>query len=537
MPSYKSHLTVLDRSSILYPFAPAFKVPRSNPSTPQVHDWLSISYRQFKEDVEYTARYYRKLLASDGIPERSVVGLWLAGMTYQDVLHIYGISRAGYIPQLFSIRLPNPDVVLELLRRANARALILASEFAGMSSNFPISVFLAVGRDSMDAFNEVLPPLAPPKNVDQTVFIFHTSGSTSGSPKLVPCSQRWLNAIVTKADFTCTPRDPQRQDVTTWMGSMCHIAQTFMLIGALQHGTCTIQPTKIAFSSEELVNMIHQCHLNRLNQFSTFLSTHLRNSRSHPKLLGYLQGLDEILFSGLPLNREEEEFAYRSGLKMKNLFGSTECGAMLLSIGGRGRDAPLLRAIPGTSYAFVPIDAVPQLESGHHSSNQLLELVILADSGDCPDPYLRSGDGYFHTGDLFQEMAPGSFAFRGRNDDWIKSENSLRCDTKAIEDNVRATCGDSIEECIVVGTGRPSPALFVEPAPGVDHDKLRKDIIRKTRPFHSRRYLHERITSPVLIIIVPPKSLPRTATKGNVRRQAVEDAYKAHLDEIYTSLQ
>ncbi|KAF9240881.1 hypothetical protein BU15DRAFT_87455 [Melanogaster broomeanus] len=511
MPSYKSHLTVLEQSAKLHSSAPAFRVPRSNPLTGQIHEWLSISYRQFKEDVEYTARYYRRLLGSEGIPERSVVGLWLAGMTYQDVLHIYGISRAGYVPQLFSIRLPNPDVVLELLGRAKARALIFAPEFAGMTSNFPISVFLAQRKDSMGTSKELLPPLSAIENEDQTVFVFHTSGSTSGSPKLVPCSQGWLNAIVNKAEFTCTPRDRQRQDVTTWMGSMCHIAQTFMLIGSLQHGSCTIQPTKIAFSSEELVEMIHQCQLNRLNQFSTFLSIHLRNARSNPKLLGYLQGLDEILFS--------------------------DCGAMLLSIGGSGRDAALFRAIPGTSYAFVPIDADSELESSHQSSTQLLELVILADSGDCPDLSLRSGRGHFHTGDLFQEMAPGSFAFRGRNDDWIKSENSLRCDTKAIEDNVRATCGDLIEECIVVGTGRPSPALFVEPAPGVDHDKLKREIIRKTRPFHSRRYLHERITSPELIIIVSQKSLPRTATKGNIRRRAVEDAYKERLDQIYASLQ
>jgi hypothetical protein len=90
-----------------------------------------------------------------------------------------------------------------------------------------------------------------------------------------------------------------------------------VLIGSLRHGTCTIQPSKIAFSSEELIDMVHRCHLNRLNQFSTFLSIHLRNSRSHPKLLGCLQGLDEVLFSGLPLNREDEEFGYRSGLKLK----------------------------------------------------------------------------------------------------------------------------------------------------------------------------------------------------------------------------
>lgn len=476
------------------------------------------------------------MLESDGVPENSVVGLWLPGMAYQDVLHIYGLSRAGYVPQLFSIRLPNPDVVLELLTKAGAKALIFDSQFQSLTVSFPLPVHLAIEKRDMTSFKHDLPLMRPTSNPNKPVFVFHTSGSTSGSPKLVPCNARWLDAILEKAKVTTTPIHPLRQDVSVWMGSMCHIAQTFMLIGALQHGSCVIQPTKIGFSSEELIDMIHRCQLNRLNQFSTFLSIHLRNSRQNRKLLGYLQSLDQILLSGLSLPREDEDWAYKNGLSIKNLFGSTECGAMLLSMGGKGHDAPLLRPIPGTSYGFLPIDADTQIESGHKTSAQMLELVILSSSGDCPDASLRSSDGHFHTGDLFQEIKPGSYAFRGRNDDWIKSENSLRCDTKAIEDNVRATCGDLIEECIVVGTGRPSPALFVEPAPGVDHGKLKRDIIRKTRQFHSRRYLHEQITNPNLIIVTPSGSLPRTATKGNIRRKAVEEAYQAELDKIYTSL-
>lgn len=71
-----SHLTILEQSATLYPSAPAFRIPRSDPSTGQVHDWLSISYQQFKQDVEYTARYYRKLFKSVGILDNSVVGLW-----------------------------------------------------------------------------------------------------------------------------------------------------------------------------------------------------------------------------------------------------------------------------------------------------------------------------------------------------------------------------------------------------------------------------------------------------------------------------
>jgi len=76
MSTYQSHLTILQDSASSHSDAPVFRVPRSDPSTGQVHDWSSISYRQFNDDVEFTARYWQKMLHSDGVPEYSVVGLW-----------------------------------------------------------------------------------------------------------------------------------------------------------------------------------------------------------------------------------------------------------------------------------------------------------------------------------------------------------------------------------------------------------------------------------------------------------------------------
>lgn len=206
---------------------------------------------------------------------------------------------------------------------------------------------------------------------------------------------------------------------------------------------------------------------------------------------------------------------------------------MLLS-GGDEKNPALLSALPGASYRFDPISS--KTDATHTSSAALYELVILSNSPDCPHPSLRSADGHLHTGDLFQEVLPGWYLSRGRDDDWIKSASSLRCDTKAIEDNARATCGDLIAECVVVGSGRPSPVMFIEPTVDVadmPHDKLKKTIIRKIRQFHIRRYEHERIVSPDMLVIVAPKTLPRTATKGNIRRKAVEEAFASELDQIF----
>jgi acyl-coenzyme A synthetase/AMP-(fatty) acid ligase len=153
--------------------------------------------------------------------------LRLGGMTYADVLHIYGVSRAGYIPQLFSLRLPSPIVVSELLEKANACALICDPSFASLSAETSVSVHIAVGIDKMGEGSFPLPCLPRTYEGNDIAFVFHTSGSTSGSPKLVPCSYTWLDTAASKARQLSAPRSLERQDVTAWLGSMCHIGQSF----------------------------------------------------------------------------------------------------------------------------------------------------------------------------------------------------------------------------------------------------------------------------------------------------------------------
>jgi acyl-CoA synthetase (AMP-forming)/AMP-acid ligase II len=143
----------------------------------------------------------------------------LSGMTYVDVLHIYGLTRAGYIPQLFSIRLPNPDVVYELLSKAHARALIVDPSFEGLLKSCPTPTHRAATTVyDIDSHDMPLPSL-PTLRESDTIFIFHTSGSTSGIPKLVPCSLSWLDSAITKSHQVSTPsgRTERNQDVTVWM--------------------------------------------------------------------------------------------------------------------------------------------------------------------------------------------------------------------------------------------------------------------------------------------------------------------------------
>ncbi|KAF8831504.1 hypothetical protein HHX47_DHR1000667 [Lentinula edodes] len=473
--SLLTHLNILKDSSERFSNRAVFKIPSEESTSTGIPHWETITFKQFYDDVELCAKYWARELGSK-VPSNSVVGMWIGGFTYSDVLHIYAVSRAGYIPQLFSLRLPNPVVIYELLAKANASALVCDSLTSGfIDGNCPIPVLhTPVFTDIDFALSSEPAPLFPACGPSDCAFIFHTSGSTSGSPKLVPCNYRWLDAVARKASQTAVPRDSNRQDVSTWLGSMCHIGQTTLLISLMQYGTCIIQPKRIPCATEELIEMIKFGNLNRLWQFATFFSIHLKAARKNPELLSLLVSLEEV----------------------------TTCASTA---------------------------------EEHQSTARLFEFIVLSDSGDCPDVSLRQSDGHFHTGDLFQEVGLGSYVFAGRDDDWIKTENSLRCDTKSIEDNARAMCGTLISECIAVGTGRPSPTLFVETNSELDESKLKREIFRKIRHFHSRRYIHESILSPRMIIIVPKGTLPRTASKGNIRRKAVEEAYKSRLDELYAS--
>jgi hypothetical protein len=90
-----------------------------------------------------------------------------------------------------------------------------------------------------------------------------------------------------------------------------------VLIGSIQFGSCVVQPTKLSFDANELVSMIRDCGVNRLNQFPTFLQSHFRRARLDPKLLTLLKNLDEVLYSGLALPYEEENWARKNGIKLR----------------------------------------------------------------------------------------------------------------------------------------------------------------------------------------------------------------------------
>lgn len=76
MPSYKTHLTVLEQCATQYAQSPAFRIPEIDTSNNQIIQWQTVTFSQFNADVQHFAKYWTSRLSRDGVSPRSVVGLW-----------------------------------------------------------------------------------------------------------------------------------------------------------------------------------------------------------------------------------------------------------------------------------------------------------------------------------------------------------------------------------------------------------------------------------------------------------------------------
>jgi acyl-coenzyme A synthetase/AMP-(fatty) acid ligase len=139
-------------------------------------------------------------------------------MVYIDFLHIYGVSRAGYIPQMFSLRLSSPEVIYELLKKAEAKALIYDLSYESLLNDRPLPTFPALNaKDAVLDSGYKLPDI-PIVSDNDIAFVFHTSGSTSGSPKLVPWTHAWCNFQLAKVGIKEVQTLPNftERSVGTW---------------------------------------------------------------------------------------------------------------------------------------------------------------------------------------------------------------------------------------------------------------------------------------------------------------------------------
>ncbi|KAJ7580942.1 acetyl-CoA synthetase-like protein [Mycena floridula] len=516
---------------------PFLKILSSGPSEPPV--WTTFTYARFREDMLKAAAFWHKTFTSIGIQANSVIGLWLTGNSYHDLVNMYAMVRAGYIPQMFSLRM-DFGMIVDLLAVTKAHALLYDSSLSDKVTEFGLPTFRT---DILTEVSDPLPEVRPVERTDKAM-IFHTSGTTSGRPKPVPETHAIIMSTGPTWRATCQGEYKTTPTFNN-MGSFANPGSAITVYCFAYSGHCLIQTSKPDFDTTELLAMVQE-GMNGLQIFAPWLTLLLKTARTDPAVLAALQSLVQITYAGAAMNPEDDRWCLEKNLPISVFYATTETGICLVSDLSNKANLPLMRIInpqtqmiPATNMNKADLDGD---SIGRFQGGTLYDLFIPETADHCPHDTVRNRSNGHITGDLFEEVKPGLYAFRGRNDDWIRTGKDLSfCDTKAIEDNVLLICADIVGNCVVVGHYKPAVVLFVEPfdlsfSYETGSKELKRQILERTLEFNKLLYAHERITEESLIVIVKPGVLPRTVEKGNIRRKAVEEEYKDVLDTIYSRI-
>ncbi|KAJ7226281.1 acetyl-CoA synthetase-like protein [Mycena rebaudengoi] len=508
------------------------------------HAWKTITYGEYLDDLHIASSYWSKRLAAEGIPAGAVVGLWLDGAIYSDLVNLYAISAAGFVPQVFSVNFSRPGLVIvfDLLASCGGKALIHDATFRDALGDAPIPTIEVPALSSLQRVSsDVLE--APDAPGEATAMIFHTSGTTGGKPKLVPCTHDWMVRQAIQVDkiwqgaFT-------GQDIINNLGSFAHIGTATSMNYLPLRGACLVQTSHSDISAEELLALVNQEGMNRMFIYADWLARLSAIAKDDGRVLAALKKMRQITYTGAAINPEVSKWLVEQGIPLATMYATTEVSPILVSNLAEPTTLPGMRVVEDVDCSFIPTSSISLEDldgdaAARAKGGILHDLFIPASCGNCPHPAVRNRPDGHVTGDLFEEVQPGYYAFRGRNDDWIRTGPgcSWSCDTKSIEDNIRLTCPDIVGNCTVVGHNRPSVVLFIEAAASdsvvLDANSLKDEVLRRTAAFNAQLFVHERIADTEHIVVVPAGTLPRTKEKGNIRRKAVEEEYVKVLLNIY----
>ncbi|CAA7266896.1 unnamed protein product [Cyclocybe aegerita] len=486
--------------------------------------WGSISSATFMQDLLFYQNHYRSALGDNS--SKNIVGLWLSGRKYSDTVNIMGLMLAGFIPQLFSTNFPNEEVIWDLMEKSGANVLIYDEDFKDKVTSCRVSLISALTETSVTHENTASFAFTPFASGGGTALIVHSSGTTSGMPKLIPVTHSWVTAFIKiKYPAALKQGDFDDANVTNTIGNLAHeliIAFVSSSMGA---------------STSEIVSMITTCGVNRLALYATFLSSYIKAAQKDPAVTAALVSCRQILHTGVSLPEEDEEWAIQNGLRVTTMYGTTETAPVMTSQIGTEATDRLLSLMPGLDApALIPCQLSSSSEGD--TDTKLFEMVARPGKKDSPHPSLfKSPDGLYHTEDVLEEITPGLYRFRGRKGDWIKTLPGF-CDANSIEENVKKMCKDILHDAAAVGENRPLACLFIEALPsaevgGKSEEALVAEVIARTKEFNQRLFTYERIEDPRRIFVVPHGSLPRTKEKGNIRRNAVASIFRDKVDAAF----
>ncbi|KAJ6449682.1 hypothetical protein C8R45DRAFT_1224351 [Mycena sanguinolenta] len=443
----QTHFDILTSRISIHAERPFYKPLKRNMNADGSPTWTNITYAELGKDIDALAFHLRRRLRRAGVPDRAVVGVQFPGFSYSDVVHMYALCRAGYVPDMLIISVTNPELMVEMLRENDAKALLHASNLelpgdCGIFSLTPVADF-----EALESNTDL--PSTPEYNATDMAFINRTSGSTT-KPKAVVCTNKWFESVYASWTSVWIPAEEGEP-----LAGRVYSSRKRLSAFRISCAQCRHSFRWSVYS--------HIGGLNRMNTFAPLLIPHFMAAQAQLKsgddsILKVLRNMRSIVYGGMPMLPMFEDWAFENKIPLMNSPGTTEAGPLLHSHLGHH------------PYHMVPFNGIdvafePQAKSSA-DEEQLFALAVLPTSPNIPSKASCSENGKFYTGDLFSRNEDGTYSHPGRDDDWIKVGNAYLIDANP---------------------SRRDPNL--ESA-----DAVKSTIMERMAPFHQRRMPWEQIT-------------------------------------------
>ena len=360
---------------------------------------------------------------------------------------------------------------------------------------------------------------------NDTAFLFHTSGTSTGLPKPIPQSHKAAVGVLPclddgryRATFTTTP---------LYHGGIadCFRAWTSGAFIWLFPGSAVPITAANVLRSLDCAEHAHrECQAPRVGYFSSVPYV-LQMVAAETKGLDILNSMDIVGVGGAALPQAVGDELVQQGVNLISRFGSAECGFLMSSHRDYGNDKEwqYLRSGYGSeALRFEPAE------------DGLAELVILPQ---WPHMAKRNrGDGSFATADLFaaHPTIPNAWKYHSRADSQLTLLTGKKFDPAPLEAAIATS--PLLSDVFVFGNGQqyPGALLFRSEISALMEDAdLLSQVWPRIENVNAEGQTHTRISKSMLVAM--PAGAPKLekSSKGTILRGQAEKQYQSIIAQAY----
>ncbi|CAG8556597.1 1770_t:CDS:1, partial [Racocetra persica] len=285
------------------------------------------------------AYYWNKQLVNKNLDKNSVIG-YLAQSGPEYLFNSMALWKLDFQILFLSPR-NSESALIHLLQESKSRILIYDPQLSKISVNVQnkinsqhsqsLNIFQFPKNLKDEKIDHFTPVLRLDENsYEKIIAIFHSSGSTS-FPKLVHISNRYfLKAAETNNFHEIILSTPPLFHVYGFAVALRYV---------LAHGSVYAFP--IVAGSIPLVNeVLHSLKQSNARIFYTLSATLEQIYKNYPDEIKTLLNLKSIFYGGAALLPQVGEQLVQSGFKIRNSYGSTETGLLMVAPENLSPDIP-----------------------------------------------------------------------------------------------------------------------------------------------------------------------------------------------------